>query len=222
MQCDVYIRKELYAKFRLPWIGEAYVDNNIRYSQEMSRWFEEDLGSEVVSCNILRYTNSFVSHDAVPAQYMPLLFHGGVPMAFPAPTKSIRFPRLRDSNLSLQNDVIRIRNKVRRGTLPVERRSPISRVIRHLGVSYASLLGVVGLKRTWDQKWSSGLLLTFMSTHFSQFRFAETPRYWCPWQAHGNLDIISSRPCIWQSLVQCTSLPRGVQENVCLLGEMTI
>ena len=35
----------------------------------------------------------------------------------------------------------------------------------------------------------------------------------------GNLDIISSRPCIWQSLVQCTSLPRGVQENLSLLGD---
>ena len=75
MQCDVYTRKELYAKFRLPWTGEAYVDNNIRYTQEISRWFEENLGSEVVSCNILRYTNSFVSHDAVPAQHELLLIH---------------------------------------------------------------------------------------------------------------------------------------------------
>ena len=68
----------------------------------------------------------------------------------------------------IQNDVIRIRNKVRRGTRPVERRSPISRVIRHLGVSYASLLAVVGLKRTWDQKLSSDLLLTFMTVHLFQ------------------------------------------------------
>ena len=28
---------------------EAYVDTIIRYSQEVSRWFEEDLGSEVVT-----------------------------------------------------------------------------------------------------------------------------------------------------------------------------
>ena len=47
--------------------------------------------------------------------------------------------------------------------VPQERRSPISRIIRHLGVSYASLLAVVGLKRTWGQKLSSDLLLTFMS-----------------------------------------------------------
>ena len=40
--------------------------------------------------NIFRYTNSFVMVDAVLAQYKPLLLHGGVPMAFPAPTKSIR------------------------------------------------------------------------------------------------------------------------------------
>ena len=30
---------------------------------------------------------------------------------------------------------------------------------------------VVGLKRTWDQRLSSGLLLTFMTTHLFQFRF---------------------------------------------------
>ena len=39
-------------------------------------------------------------------------------------------------------------------------------------------LGVVGLKRTWDQKLSSGSLLTFMSTHLFQFRFAETEQHW--------------------------------------------
>ena len=33
---------------------------------------------------------------------------------------------------------------------------------------------VTGLKRTWDQKLSSRLLLTFMSTHF---RFAATEQY---------------------------------------------
>jgi len=50
--------------------------------------------------NIERYRNSPVMHDAVPAQYKPLLFHGGVPVAFPAPRKSIRFPRLRNFNFS--------------------------------------------------------------------------------------------------------------------------
>ena len=43
-----------------------------------------------------------------------------------------------------------------------------------------SWLSVVGLERTWDQKLSSGLLLTFMSTHFFQFRFAGTEQYWHP------------------------------------------
>ena len=37
---------------------------------------------------------------------------------------------------------------------------------------------LVGLKRTWDQKLSSGLLLTFMTTHLFQFRFADTEQYW--------------------------------------------
>merc|ERR1711916_258740 len=53
-----------------------------------------------VEDNIERYRNSPVMHEAVPAQYKPLLFDGGVPVAFPAPTKSIRFPRLRNFNLS--------------------------------------------------------------------------------------------------------------------------
>ena len=46
--------------------------------------------------NILRYTNSFVTHDAVPAQHQLPLIHGGVPFALPAPTNSIRFLRLRN------------------------------------------------------------------------------------------------------------------------------
>ena len=32
--------------------------------------------------------------------------------------------------------------------------------------------------RTWNQKLSSGLLLTFMATHLLQFRFAGTEQYW--------------------------------------------
>ena len=65
-------------------------------------------------------------HDAVPAQYEPLLFHGAVPFALPAPTKSIRFLRLR--NLTFKNGVVGIGHTVRRGTLLVERCSLISRV----------------------------------------------------------------------------------------------
>ena len=37
---------------------------------------------------------------------------------------------------------------------------------------------LVGLKRTWDQKLSSGLLLTFMATQLFQFRFADAEQYW--------------------------------------------
>ena len=51
--------------------------------------------------NIVRYVNSPVAHDAVPAQHDPLLFLGGVPFALPAPTKIIRFFRLR--NLTFKN-----------------------------------------------------------------------------------------------------------------------
>ena len=71
---------------------------------------------------IFRYTNSFVTHDAVPAQHEPLLFHGGVPLALPAPTKSIRFLGLRNltfktalSGLGTQCGVVRCRSRL--GTL---------------------------------------------------------------------------------------------------------
>ena len=40
---------------------------------------------------------------------------------------------------------------------------------------------LVGLKRTWDQKLSSSLmLLTFMTTHLFQIRFADTEQCWHP------------------------------------------
>ena len=40
-----------------------------------------------------------------------------------------------------------------------------------------SWLVVVGLKKTWDQKRSSGMLLTFTVTFLFQFRFAVTEQY---------------------------------------------
>ena len=63
--------------------------------------------------------------DAVLARCRPRLFNGRVPTAFPAPTKSFRFPRLRDFNLSQSSRVARSEYKIRRGTLPVERHSPL-------------------------------------------------------------------------------------------------
>ena len=41
-----------------------------------------------------------------------------------------------------------------------------------------SWFGVVGLRRTWDQKLSSGLLLTFTVTLLFQFRIADTEQCW--------------------------------------------
>jgi hypothetical protein len=48
-----------------------------------------------LEANVERYRNSPVMHEAVPAQYRPLLFQGGTSITFPSPTKSIRYPRLR-------------------------------------------------------------------------------------------------------------------------------
>ena len=51
--------------------------------------------------NIMRYVNSPVAHDAVPAQHDPVLFLGGVPFALPAPSRIIRFFRLHNLTFKL-------------------------------------------------------------------------------------------------------------------------
>ena len=77
-------------------------------------------------------------HDAVPTQHELLLFHGGVPVALPAPTKSIRFLSLR--YLTFKNGVVGTGNTVPRGMLLVERcfSDKPSLVSRHMGMPYAS------------------------------------------------------------------------------------
>lgn len=45
--------------------------------------------------HIERYRNSPVMHPDVPDKYRPLLLKDGIAMAFPAPTKELREPRLR-------------------------------------------------------------------------------------------------------------------------------
>ena len=81
------------------------------------------------------------------------------------------------------------------------RRSPSFTLTPSSGIPKKS---IACLMRTWDQKLSSGSLLTFMSTHFFQFRFAETEQYWlitltffrtCERLARArNLDTISTSP----------------------------
>ena len=62
-----------------------------------SRRLHEQRASPGFGDNIERYMNRPVVHDAAPAQYKPLLFHGRV---ISTPTKYIRFPTLRGFNLS--------------------------------------------------------------------------------------------------------------------------
>jgi hypothetical protein len=47
--------------------------------------------------HVNRYRNSPLMHEDVPDDVRPVLFQGGVRIAFPAPTKSLRAPRLRAS-----------------------------------------------------------------------------------------------------------------------------
>jgi len=48
-----------------------------------------------LQAHIDRYLNSSVMHSTVPDKFKPVLFKGGVRIAFPSPTKNIRPPRLR-------------------------------------------------------------------------------------------------------------------------------
>ena len=142
--------------------------------------------------NILRYTNSFVTHDAVSAQHEPLFIHGGVPICNFRTNKEysiLQTPRLISH---IQTGVIRIRNKVRRTTRAVERRSPIRRdlVIRRSRVSHASLLDPV-VKRSSEAR----RLCPGTSTHVhvkvegcrcSAVRFR---RESCRWQSHAGREL---------------------------------
>ena len=61
--------------------------------------FLHDAPLQGLEHNIMLYKECLVLLDAVLARCRPRLFNGGVPTAFPAPTKSIRFPRLCNFNL---------------------------------------------------------------------------------------------------------------------------
>jgi len=47
------------------------------------------------SVHVRRYQNSPVMHRAVPEEYKPMIFAGGLRQKFPEPTKKIKEPRLR-------------------------------------------------------------------------------------------------------------------------------
>lgn len=47
--------------------------------------------------HIERYKNSPLMHASMPDEYKPMLFKDGVRISFPAPTKAIRAPRVRNS-----------------------------------------------------------------------------------------------------------------------------
>jgi len=53
-----------------------------------------------LDANIERYRNSPVMNESVSEQYKPMLFSGGRAVAFPAPTKKLRQPRIRRSSNS--------------------------------------------------------------------------------------------------------------------------
>jgi len=46
-----------------------------------------------LECHIDRYRNSPLMHESVPEAYRPMIFRGGKPVEFPAPTRRIKPPR---------------------------------------------------------------------------------------------------------------------------------
>ena len=50
-----------------------------------------DAPAQGFEASVERHRISPEVHDAVSEQYKPLFFHGGVPLAYPAPTKSSGF-----------------------------------------------------------------------------------------------------------------------------------
>jgi hypothetical protein len=51
--------------------------------------------SQGYDAHVERYRNSPVMHEAVPDEFKPAMFAGGKRVAFPAPTKFIKMPRMR-------------------------------------------------------------------------------------------------------------------------------
>lgn len=60
-----------------------------------------------VQAHVDRYRNSPVMHEDVPEEFKPMLFANGKQVPFPAPTKSIRPPRLRKKDPRQPNQVSR-------------------------------------------------------------------------------------------------------------------
>jgi hypothetical protein len=53
-----------------------------------------------LEAHLERYRNSPVMHETVPDQWKPVLYYRGVRMIFPAPTKSIKAPKIRSQKAS--------------------------------------------------------------------------------------------------------------------------
>jgi len=48
-----------------------------------------------LAAHIERYRNSPMMHESVPSSYKPALYHGGILVPFPEPTRRLRAPRVR-------------------------------------------------------------------------------------------------------------------------------
>mmetsp|Transcript_49732 Transcript_49732/g.118553 ORF Transcript_49732/g.118553 Transcript_49732/m.118553 type:complete len:626 (-) Transcript_49732:87-1964(-) len=85
-------------------------DDLIELLDGHTAWADPDAGGELrvswsdpqrtLSEHVERYRNSPVMHESVPDEYKPALFVEGEHVAFPAPTKAIRPPRIRLNKLA--------------------------------------------------------------------------------------------------------------------------
>lgn len=56
-----------------------------------------------LEAHVERYRNSPMMHEQVPDAFKPALFQGGLRVAFPEPTKSLKMPRMRASRQKLKS-----------------------------------------------------------------------------------------------------------------------
>merc|ERR1711933_488871 len=71
---------------------EHFQDFRISTNRCSVAWSTPNQG---LQAHIERYRNSPMMHESVPPQYKPALFHNGMFMPFPEPTKRLRAPRIR-------------------------------------------------------------------------------------------------------------------------------
>lgn len=109
--CQLILQRVQVLDTLLSTLQQEVADSFMVHFQGFSDWgtpskksCEVTLGSELqgYEAHVDRYRNSPVMHEAVPDEFTPAMFSEGRRIAFPAPTKPIKQPRLRASRQKLK------------------------------------------------------------------------------------------------------------------------